>query len=155
MDKAFFLENELVRTIGSIDPATAPLWGKMNLQQMTEHLGREGFGWASGRIPQDKILTPPDVLPRMQAFLTSEKQFREHTVNELMAAEPPALEHSGMPAALAALQAEIDHFFAVYRADTGRKGINPFFGELDYEMWLLLLYKHATHHLRQFGVTLS
>ena len=28
---------------------------------------------------------------------------------------------------------------------------NPFFGDLNFEQSVQLLYKHALHHLRQFG----
>jgi len=155
MDKASFLKQELVAVLGRIPADRQPAWGKMNLQQMTEHLGREGFGWASGRIPQTEVLTPVEQLPRMQNFLQrDDTEFRENTVNKLMGETPPALVHTGMPAALAALQQEIDHFFVVFAAEQGRRSIHPFFGELDYEEWVLLLYKHARHHLKQFGAIL-
>ena len=29
---------------------------------------------------------------------------------------------------------------------------NPFFGDLNYDLWIALLYKHGKHHLRQFGI---
>lgn len=47
MDKASFLKNELVSAIRNIPQDRQPAWGKMNLQQMTEHMSREGFSWAS------------------------------------------------------------------------------------------------------------
>lgn len=151
MDKAVFLKTALVPAIAGIAPDRRPDWGKMNLQQMTEHMSREGFGWASGRIPQQAV-TPDEHLPRMQAFLMSEKPFRENTPNSLMADEPPATVHPGMTGALHELQQEIDHFFAVYEQEPGKKVLNPFFGTLDFGMQVQLLHKHALHHLLQFGV---
>ena len=47
---------------------------------------------------------------------------------------------------------ELDYFFEVFRANEHLTTINPIFGELNYELNLQLLYKHAVHHLRQFGV---
>lgn len=152
MDKASFLKNELAGHIKNIPAGQLPAWGKMNLQQMTEHLGRDAFRVASGKITFP-LMTPEEHLPKMQAFIQSEIPFKENTVNRLMAAEPLPEEQSDMPSALAALQEEIDHFFSVYAAEPGKKVINPFFGELDYEMQVQLLHKHALHHLKQFGVT--
>ncbi len=151
MDKASFLKNELVSAIRNIPQDRQPAWGKMNLQQMTEHMSREGFSWASGKIPQ-QLVTPEEHLPKMQAFLMSEKPFRENTPNSLMAAEPPTVTHTNMEAALVALQQEIDDFFSVYEQEPGKKIMNPFFGELDYTMQVQLLHKHALHHLKQFGI---
>jgi len=153
MNKAPFLKNDLVKHLSAIPADQKPVWGKMNLQQMTEHLAREGFGWASGRIRHQEVLSPAEHLPQFRAFLLSEKPFRENTENKLMPAEPLPVAHADMPAALAALQQEIDHFFKIYEQEPGKTLINPFFGELDYAMWVQLLHKHALHHLKQFGVT--
>jgi len=30
--------------------------------------------------------------------------------------------------------------------------LHPVFGELNFEEWILLHYKHVTHHLKQFGL---
>lgn len=154
MEKAQFLKNDLVAHIAAIPADRQPAWGKMNLQQMTEHLAREGFGWASGKILHARILSPAEHLPQYRAFIMSEKNFRENTENKLMPAEPLPVEHPDMPAALTALQQEIDHFFRVYEQEPDKVLINPFFGELDYTLWVHLLHKHAAHHLKQFGVAL-
>lgn len=153
MDKALFLKNDLVAHIRSVPEDTKGLWGKMNLQQMTEHMSNEGFRWASGKIPHT-LHTPEEHIPKMQEFLRSEKMFRENTVNALMPEEPLPLRNTGMPEALEELQAEIDYFFTVYEQEPDKKVLGPFFGELNYELWILLLYKHSLHHLKQFGVNI-
>jgi hypothetical protein len=150
MEKASFLKSGLVAAIRALPADKAPDWGKMNLQQMTEHMSREGFGWASGKVAHT-IQTPEEHLPKMQAFLMSEKPFRENTPNALMPEEPAAVEHPDMESALNALQGEIDYFFSVFELEPGKIVVNPFFGRLDYEMSVQLLYKHAQHHLKQFG----
>jgi hypothetical protein len=153
MDKAHFLRHELVPAIAGITPDRNPSWGKMNLQQMTEHMAREGFCWASGKVPH-QLITPEEHIPKLQAFIMSDKPFRENTLNSLMPEEPLPAEHKDMPAALAALQEEINHFFAVFEQHPDKKVMNPFFGELDHTLSVHLLYKHSLHHLKQFGVTL-
>jgi hypothetical protein len=150
--KIHFLKNELVPAIAAIPADVKPLWGKMNLQQMTEHMAREGFRISSGQLKFDLVM-PAEQIPKMQAFLRSDKPFRENTPNALMPAEPAPVVHAGLPGALAALQAEIDYFFDVYEQDPGMVVSHPFFGELDFDLNILLLYKHSLHHLRQFGIS--
>ena len=153
MNKSQFLKEQLVPAIAAISPDFKPLWGKMNLQQMTEHMSREGFRVASGKLPHE-LVTPAEHVEKMQAFLMSDKPFRENTPNSLMAPEPLPVQHPDMNTALAELQNEIDYFFEVYENEPGRKIMNPFFGNLDYEMQVQLLHKHALHHLKQFGAAL-
>jgi len=149
--KATFLRNDLVKMLATIDPATKPLWGKMNPQQMVEHMSY-AMRQASGKDPYT-IVTAEEHLPKMQAFLMSEKPFRENTPNQLLPDEPAPAKHESMQDSLNDLQAEIDHFFHVYGTDPQKTITNPFFGELNYDMQIQLLHKHAWHHLRQFGIT--
>jgi Protein of unknown function (DUF1569). len=147
--KAGFLKNNYVQALQEIDPATAPAWGKMNVHQMIEHMSYS-FRQASGK-DNYTILTPAENLPRMQAFLMSEKEFKENTPNQLLPDVPPPPVHSSIAASLNELQAEINDFFAVFDGAQEKTITNPFFGELTYEMWVQLLHKHARHHLKQFG----
>lgn len=153
MSKTQFLKAQLVPTIAAISPEFKPLWGKMNLQQMAEHMSREGLQVANGKLPHE-LVTPPEHLERMQSFLMSDKPFKENTPNSLMSLEPLPLKHPDMDAALAELQMEIDDFFQVYENEPGKSIMNPFFGNLNFEMQVQLLHKHALHHLKQFGVEL-
>lgn len=152
MDKAILLRKKLTGHISRIPADRAPAWGKMNVQQMTEHLSRDAFRVASGKT-SFPLMTPEEHIPKMRAFIMSDKPFKENTVNRLMAEEPPPVIHQDMKGALAELQQEIDSFFEMYEQDPGKKIINPFFGEMDFTLQVHLLYKHALHHLRQFGIT--
>jgi hypothetical protein len=148
--KAQFLREEFTHGLAETDADTPRKWGKMNLQQMIEHMA-DYVRIASGKMAAPNV-TPEDVLPRMQKFLDSEKPFPENTPNVLMPAEPTPAKHATKEEAIAELQAEIDDFFAVYEQNEGKITANPFFGDLDFEHQVQLLHKHATHHLRQFGV---
>jgi hypothetical protein len=77
---------------------------------------------------------------------------RENTPNVLMPEMPTPVKHATKQEAIDELQAEIDHFFAVHAQEAGKITANPFFGHLDFDKQVKLLYKHATHHLRQFGL---
>lgn len=147
--KEQFLKSELVPALAALDEKAVARWGKMDVRQMIEHMS-DYVRIANGRTKVSQV-TPEENMPRMLAFLESEKQFRENTPNALLPDTPPAYRLQSKGEAIAELQAEIDHFFEVYQADPARRDVHPFFGALDYDHQLQMLHKHCTHHLRQFG----
>jgi hypothetical protein len=149
-EKAVFLQHEYTPLLATIGPHTPRLFGKMDVQQMIEHMGYS-FKIANGRDPH-KLVNKEELVPRMQEFLRSDKPFRENTPNALLGEEPLPYKFQNTTEAISALQQEIDHFFEVFAQESGQKIMNPFFGDLDYELQIQLMYKHAWHHLRQFGV---
>lgn len=151
--KENFLRTKLVGYLQKLDPATPPRWGKMSVQQMIEHFGGDAVRNANGRLKIDQLVTPLENLPRMQEFLMSEKPFKENTKNPLMAEEPAALRYKTIQGAIGALQQELIYFFEAFEKDPGFIIRNPFFGDLNFEQNVQLLYKHSLHHLKQFGVT--
>jgi hypothetical protein len=151
-EKENFLRTKLVPYLQRLDPATPPRWGKFSVQAMIEHFAGDALRNANGRLPIDKIITPPDRLDRMREFLMSDKPFKENTKNPLLGEEPEPLHFKTVQAAIGALQQELIGFFEVYEKDPNKVTRNPFFGDLNFEQNVQLLYKHALHHLRQFGV---
>jgi hypothetical protein len=152
LEKENFLRTKLVTYLQRLDPATPPKWGKMNVQQMIEHYAGDAVRNASGRLKMDAIMTPPDQLEKMRQFMMSEKPFRENTINPLLGEEPAPERFKTVQAAIGALQQELIYFFEAYEKNPAQIIRNPFFGDLDFEQNVQLLYKHAMHHLRQFGV---
>ncbi len=148
--KADFLRTEFTKRLSGLDADAPRKWGKMNVQQMIEHMS-DAVGAANGRIPVE-ILTSEEHLPKMQAFLATDRPFKENTPNALLPDEPPAVKHATKEAAISELQGEIDRFFDVYEKEQGKTLKNPFFGVLGFEQQVQLLHKHSLHHLRQFGV---
>ncbi len=148
--KAAFLQNEFVKKLSGINPDTKGLWGKMNVQQMIEHMSFS-FRQASGK---DKytLLTPEENVPKMQAFMMSDKPFKENTPNPIIGNDTIPEKNATVQDALNELQGEINDFLAVFETKPDTVITNPFFGDLNYAMWVQLLYKHSWHHLRQFGV---
>lgn len=151
-DKTDFLKNDFISQLKHLDPAKAPLWGKMNVQQMIEHISREALRNANGRLKFDTILTPPENLGKMRDFLMSEKPYRENTINPLMSETPLPLKNHSLGDAISELEEELAYFFEVFEKDPNLVIRNPFFGDLNYQQMVQLLYKHALHHLKQFGV---
>jgi len=151
LEKENFLRTKLVSYLQRLDPATPPLWGKMSVQAMIEHYACDAVRNASGRLKYDTIVTPPENLDRFREFMMSDKPFKENTVNPLMAEEPAPLRFKTVQAAIGALQQELIYFFEAFEKKPDLVTRNPFFGDLNFEQNVHLLYKHAIHHLRQFG----
>lgn len=152
LEKENFLRTKLITLLQRLDPATPPRWGKMSVQQMIEHYGGDAVRNANGRLKIETIITPPEQLDRMRDFMMSEKPFRENTKNPLMGEEPAPLRYKTVQGAIGALQQELIYFFEAYEKNPAMIIRNPFFGDLNFEQNVQLLYKHALHHLRQFGV---
>jgi hypothetical protein len=148
--KAGFLRTEYISKLKQLNADAPRNWGKMNVQQMVEHMSYS-MRQANGRDIYT-IVTPAEAIPKWQAFLVSEKQFRENTPNQLLADEPEPHKNASLEDAIKELDGEVKHFFLVFDAEPGKIITNPLFGDLSYEMWVQLLHKHAWHHLRQFGV---
>lgn len=152
IEKENFLRSRLVAYLQRLDPATAPRWGKMNVQQMIEHFAGDALRNASGRLKIDTIMTPPENLERMREFMMSNKPFKENTINPLMEEAPAPLHYKTVQGAIGALQQELIYFFEAFEKKPELVTRNPFFGDLNFEQNVQLLYKHALHHLLQFGV---
>jgi hypothetical protein len=84
--------------------------------------------------------------------MMSNEQFKENTRVPVMPEEPRAHKYASMEEAISKAEAELNDIFAVYTADPSKKLMHPMFGELDYEQQIHYVYKHAQHHLRQFGL---
>jgi oxepin-CoA hydrolase/3-oxo-5,6-dehydrosuberyl-CoA semialdehyde dehydrogenase len=142
----------LLDHLSNLKADTPAKWGKMNAQQMVEHLATF-FDVSSGKLIYD-LLTPAEQLPRYREFLHSEKQFRENTRAplEVMGEEPMPVKYGSFEDAVSALRKSIDNFQEKFREDPTAKTIHPVFGPLDYSDWVQLHHKHCSHHLRQFGL---
>jgi hypothetical protein len=147
-EKLHFLKHDFVPLLKQLAADTKPKWGVMNAQQMVEHFSTT-LRYANGRT-RLSLHTSEDILPKVRAFMLSEKPFRENTKNPMMEEEPASLKHNSLQESVAELQEELNAFFVVFENDPLLITSNPIFGELTYEENIHLLYKHAQHHLKQF-----
>lgn len=148
--KADFIRSKFIPLLSSLQPEQKGRWGKMNAQQMVEHLS-DAFSQASGKKKMKSAFTEEQTR-KNYTFMMSEKPFRENTPNQLLPDNPSPFKNASMKEALAELQKEIDFFFQVYEGNPEMRIINPFFGNLNFQEQVQLLHKHAIHHARQFGL---
>jgi len=148
--KKEFLETRFIPFVRKITPSTPARWGKMNAQQMVEHVA--GFFRISTNKLKFPFVTPLEQLPKFRAFLMSEKEFRENTKAPVLPDEPFPIRHPAMDESVADLERQVQYFFEYFSDDTEKKTLHPVFGELNFEEWVQLHHKHVKHHLKQFGV---
>jgi hypothetical protein len=149
-DKVYFLKFELVPLFRKLDGSEKARWGVMSAQGMVEHFV-DALKNANGKLILP-VVNSGERLEKLRTFLMTEKPFKENTKNPLMSDIPAPLRKPDINKAIDKLSEELDHFFVVFEANPNLRTMNPVFGELDYEMNVQLICKHALHHLRQFGV---
>lgn len=149
-DKPDFVKNKFAALVKTLQADATGKWGKMNAQQMVEHV--TGFFKVSTGQLHFPLVTPAEYLPKAKAFLLSDKEFRENTKAPVLPEEPLPLQFATMNEAVAGLQKEINHFIDKFEKEPTLITQHPVFGDLNFEEWVLLHYKHVTHHAKQFGL---
>ena len=150
--KLKFITEESILLFKKLTTDSLGKWGKMNAQQMLEHVA--AFFYVSTEKIKFDLVTPVGHLPKYKEFLLSDKEFRENTKAPVtvIGEEPMPLRYATMDEAQENLEESIEYFESFFKDDAEKRTMHPVFGELNFEDWVLLHYKHVTHHLRQFGL---
>lgn len=151
-EKEQFIKETFPDLVQKANAVAAAQWGKMDFQQMLEHVA--DFFQVSTQKQHYPLVSPPEHMPKLKEFLMSDKQFRENTKApaNIIGEEPMPHRYETVEEAKQELLAEVNCFFQLYADDPDLTAVHPVFGELNYEEWVRLHYKHVTHHLRQFGL---
>lgn len=140
--------DQLIKRIELLTPQSKGKWGKMNVNQMLEHLKvgmdipvgnvntkRNFMGFLFGKMilksqmKDDKGLKKN--LPTDKSFIITDTKDFEKIKKELFNT--------------------IKQYSSLNPKSINNK-LHPFFGKLTYDEWGVLIYKHFNHHLKQFGV---
>ena len=148
--KLKFITKECIPLFNKLSADGVGKWGKMSGQQMVEHV--TAFFYVSTEKIKFDLVTPAEHLPKYREFLFSDKEFKENTKapGNVIGEEALPLRYANMEEALEKLSESITYFESYFKDDADKKTLHPVFGELNFEEWVLLHYKHVTHHLRQF-----
>ncbi len=149
-EKHHFIADRLILLLNSLPSDAVGKWGKMNGQQMVEHVS--GFFKISTGKLKFPMVIPLEQLPKYREFLYSEIEFRENTKAPVLPDDPLPARFSDIKEAIEDLKNEIKIFNEKFSSNKSLVMAHPVFGELNYDEWVLLHYKHVTHHLRQFGL---
>ncbi len=153
-EKAAFLRHRFIPLLKQIPSDTCPHWGKMTLQQMIEHFS-DNVRISSGKTTFAEVIFPAEQAQKVREFMLSEHPFKENTANPLLPEVPAPVKNISTDEAINELRKELEYFFAVFEKNNLQVTRSPFYGDLNYEENIHLLFKHASHHLRQFGVTIA
>ena len=146
----FLNEDEVRDKLAKLDSNTQPLFGKMNAQQMVEHLSTV-TQIANGNWKVD-IFVSEEKNARRKPFLNTESELTTGFKAPFLAEEPNPLQFNSLQEAIDDLIAQVKTFEEVFTNEINRTVVHPFFGELDYEYWKKFQVKHFTHHFKQFGI---
>ena len=149
--KIIFLKQDVIPLLHKLSPRQKGNWGKMDAQQMVEHL-EDVCKVANGKIEMQLLNTDPAGLAAAREFLLTELPFRENTKVPVMPEEPRPHRYATLEEGIARVERELFGVFAVYAADPSLELMHPIFGALPEELQFRYLYKHVYHHLRQFGL---
>jgi Protein of unknown function (DUF1569) len=140
--------DELKKRIAQLTPDTARVWGTMNPAQMLAHCSL-AMEMAVGDQKPPRMLIGRILGPMVRkAALGNDEPMRRNspTAKELLVRGDPDLEQERTR-----LLGLIDRFVSGGPAGCTTHP-HTFFGPLTPAQWATLMYKHADHHLRQFGV---
>jgi oxepin-CoA hydrolase / 3-oxo-5,6-dehydrosuberyl-CoA semialdehyde dehydrogenase len=145
-----FFRDVLGQSLSVLEPGTRPRWGAMTAQQMVEHL-QWGFEVSTGRVTLE-CAVPEAKRARMKPFLFDDTPMMHGFRNPALAAGLPPLGHPRLDEARAALAVEVSRFLDYERASPAALHTHPVFGPITVEEWGRAHFKHAHHHLLQFGL---
>ncbi|MEO6191214.1 MAG: hypothetical protein ABIO44_13515 [Saprospiraceae bacterium] len=150
-NKKYFLQNEYISLLKTLEPNAKGLWGLMNAHQMVEHM-TYAFQLGDGKVKVDQLISPEENIPKFQDWILTNKAMKINIQNPLISSNPQDLKHSNYFDSIEELEQEILDFFKVYSSNPNLSLLNPFFGSLNEELNTNLLFKHSIHHLKQFGI---
>lgn len=130
-----------------LEPGTIPLWGKMNAQQMVEHLVDQVEYTNGKKIPYCDF--PPDEAERAkrEMFLTNPDIPKNLFLSHL----PEHFAYSSLETAIEQFILALDAFDEYFKTP-GATAIHGAYGPMDYKEWIFWHNKHFTHHFKQFGL---
>ncbi|WP_299062441.1 hydroxymethylglutaryl-CoA reductase, degradative [uncultured Polaribacter sp.] len=144
-----FYDKNLIRNqLSKINKNTKPVFGKMNGQQMIEHLSFL-LQISNGKVDADYYVSD-EKSARRKPFLNTQGELQVGFKAPLLSEEPNEMKFNSIGEAINDLFIQIDSFKLHFK--TAKAENHPFFGELDYQYWQKFHVKHFTHHFKQFGL---
>ena len=138
----------ITHKLGSLKRETEPVFGKMNGQQVIEHLSLL-MKISNGKIEADYYVSD-EKTARRKPFLDGNGELHIGFRASILSDEPTSEKFDSVQEALEDLIVQIADFEIHFK--TAKTENHPFFGELDYEYWKKFHIKHFTHHFKQFDL---
>ena len=140
---------EMLAVLNSLTPSQKPLWGKMNAQEMVEHLS--DMLMMSRGTGNFTIDVDAETIARRQQFLLSDKEMAKN-IAVPFTKELIELRNNELELAVDDFTDEWMNFTEYYENNPSASVIHPYYGDLDFNLWLKMHDKHFMHHFKQFGL---
>lgn len=140
----------LQTSLGLLNAKSPALWGRMDAQQMVEHL--IVLFEISNKNQETPILTPEKYLHKSQAFLMSDELMPKNFVAKFLPINPSPYLYSSLTEANNKLLSVLDSFHNYWLGKDDETLNHPVFGSLNKEQWDRVHNKHIHHHFLQFGL---
>jgi hydroxymethylglutaryl-CoA reductase len=121
----------------------------MNAQEMVEHLS--DMLMMSRGTGNFTIDVDAETIARRQQFLSSDKEMAKN-IAVPFTKDIIELRHDELELALDEFADEWINFTEYYENNPSASVIHPYYGDLDFNLWLKMHDKHFTHHFKQFGL---
>ena len=139
----------MLSILNRLSSSKTPLWGKMNAQEMVEHLS--DMLMMSRGIGDFTIDVDVETIARRQQFLLSDKEMAKN-IAVPFTKDIIELRHDELELALDEFTEEWMNFTEYYENNPSASVIHPYYGALDFNLWLKMHDKHFMHHFKQFGL---
>ena len=139
---------EICRRMAGLSAESKPQWGKFNAAAMLAHLN-DAMRMATGElpVPPKKTALPIRYAPLKQLFIYALPWPQgAPTAPELLT----RCSSADFAREKAAFNGIVDRLAQKRASDAWPE--HPAFGRLTHRAWGVLKYRHADHHLRQFGL---
>jgi hypothetical protein len=147
-DFVFVQSFQLLETLSS---AANPIWGRMNAQQMIEHLTIAVN--VSNGINKIPLITPTEKVAKTKSLLLlSNRAMPKFFHNPALPKDPIPCKNPSITEAVVSLKKALKLFKNHFHSEDSKTQLHNIFGELNYNEWLLFHYKHFHHHLAQFNL---
>lgn len=140
--------DEMVRRIQGLQPDTPPQWGQMNATEMLLHMNRVHQRLLSPATATPKKTSLRQLLIRWLVLYVMPRYPKGAKTPSVFNTKGTADQH--VFDEQKQLFTQLIHRFAAHKEPI--QHYHPYFGALSTQQWGLTSWKHADHHLRQFGV---
>ena len=139
----------MLSALSRLSNSNKPLWGKMNAQEMVEHLS-DMLMMARG-TGNFTIDVDAETIARRQQFLLSDKEMAKN-IAVPFTKELIELRNDELELAIDEFTDEWLNFIELYENNPDASVVHPYYGALDFNLWLKMHDKHFMHHFKQFGL---
>ena len=139
----------MLSALSRLSNSNKPLWGKMNAQEMVEHLS-DMLMMARG-TGNFTIDVDAETIARRQQFLLSDKEMAKN-IAVPFTKELIELRNDELDLAVDEFTDEWLNFIELYENNPDASVVHPYYGALDFNLWLKMHDKHFMHHFKQFGL---